>query len=134
MAQLTADEIRVYETDQNLVNELPVAASVKIFEGAACGKDSNGYVRQLVAGDEFAGFAERGADNSAGANGAVDVDLRRVGVIELTLAGAAITDEGSLIYASDSNTFTLTSTSNTLIGTIIRFEGNNKVMVAFSDV
>lgn len=134
MAQLTEDEIRVYETDQDLVNELPVLAAVQIFEGAACGDNASGFIRQLVAGDPFRGFACRGANNLLGASADLDVDLRRIGVIELLITSVAKADEGKSVYASDSNTFTLTEGSNTRIGYIIRVDVTGTAMVAFHDV
>jgi len=130
MAQLTLDTPRVYEVEAD--NELGILAAVEIFEGAACG-ESSGYIRQLVAGDPFRGFAVRGVDNTAGANGAKNIELNRKGVIKLAIASIAITDEGKSVYASDSNTFTLTATGNTRIGYVIRVESTGVALVAFEE-
>jgi predicted RecA/RadA family phage recombinase len=130
MAQLTLDTPRIYEVEAD--NELPILASTQIFEGACVG-ESSGYMRQLVAGDPFRGFAVRGVDNSAGSNGDKSVELNRKGVIKLDISAVAITDEGKSVYASDSNTFTLTATSNTRIGYIIRVESTGVALVAYEE-
>lgn len=132
MAQLTADKVRKYKvTNQDARNQLGVAASSVIYQGSAVG-NSSGYMRQLVAGDSFRGFARAKADNSAGAAGAVEVDLIEEGVIEASVAGVtALTDVGTLVYMSDGDTFTLTSTSNSKVGTIKRFISGTTVEVYF---
>src|SRR5574337_60984 len=88
-------------------NDLPVIASDIIYEGAAVGENGAGYFRPLVAADPFAGFAQSTVDNSA------------------------VADEGSTVYASDDDTFTLTSTSNTAIGKITRYISGTTVEVYF---
>jgi len=133
MAQLTADKSRKYKLHPDIRGELPVAASSTIYMNSAVGR-SSGYARQLVAGDAFAGFAVGKAVNVADANrpgyaiggvllgaaGALTVELRQDGIVEVpTIAGAsAVTDVGTAVYMSDGDTFTLTSTSNTRVGTI----------------
>ena len=114
------------------LQDLPVVASDIIYEGAAVGENGSGYFRPLVAADAFAGFAERQADNSAGAAGAVSVRVKTRGRVILSVAGVtAVTDEGSTVYASDDDTFTLTSTSNSAIGKIVRHISGTTVEVYF---
>ncbi|MBV2206655.1 MAG: hypothetical protein KUL87_14635 [Pseudomonas sp.] len=114
------------------LQDLPVVASDIIYEGAAVGENGSGYFRPLVAADAFAGFAERQADNSAGAAGAVSVRVKTRGRVILSVAGVtAVTDEGSTVYASDDDTFTLTSTSNSAIGKIVRYISGTTVEVYF---
>jgi predicted RecA/RadA family phage recombinase len=122
MTTLAANDARDYEIHgTEFDSDLPVIASDIIYEGAAVGENGSGYFRPLVAADPFAGFALAKADNSAGAAGAVHVHLRQQGVAILPVVGVtAVTDEGSTVYASDDDTFTLTSTSNTAIGKVIR--------------
>lgn len=114
------------------LQDLPVVASDIIYEGAAVGENGSGYFRPLVAADAFAGFAERQADNSAGAAGAINVRVKTRGRVILSVAGVtAVTDEGSTVYASDDDTFTLTSTSNSAIGKIVRYISGTTVEVYF---
>lgn len=87
----------------------PAAASVNIFEGAALGAAA-GYLRPLVSGDDFAGFASHDADNSAGAAGALRIGAIEQGEATLTVVGSsAVTDQGRTVFATDDGTFTLTA-------------------------
>ncbi len=129
---LAADTPRKYELGN--INELPVKASTKIYEGAAVGDDGAGYMRGLVAGDQFRGFAQRQADNSATAtDGYINVKVITEGKVQLTITGIAITDVGKPVYASADGTFTLTAGSNSLIGSVHRYVAANTAIVAFSD-
>lgn len=127
---LTVDTQRLYETDYDY-NDLPVAASSLIFEGCAVGDNASGYMRKLVAGDDFRGFADRQADNSLGAAGDINVRLRRRGAVTLAISGLAITDVDAPIYASDDGTFTKTATSNSYVGRVIRFVSSGIGIVAY---
>lgn len=122
MATLTKDAPRTYELHgAEFDNHLPVVAADIIYEGAAVGENGAGYFRPLEAGDAFAGFALEQADNSSGAAGDRKVRLRQRGVIVLPITGAAaVTDEGSTVYASDDDTLTLTASTNTAIGKVLR--------------
>ena len=114
------------------LQDLPMIAADIIYEGAAVGENGAGYFRPLVALDPFAGFAERTVDNSAGAAGAVNVRVKPRGRVILPVVGVtAVTDEGATVYASDDDTFTLTSTSNSAIGKITRYISGTTVEVYF---
>jgi len=131
MTTLAVDAPRTYELGD--VNSFPVIATDRIYEGAAVGLDSSGNARPLVAGDRFVGFAESKADNSAGAAGAMRVRVRRWGLIRLSVTGVtALTDVGSLVYASDDNAFTLTEGSSSLVGRIVRWDVSTYCYVAFN--
>ena len=126
---LSADTPRAYELGE--INELPVLASTKIYEGAAVGL-SSGYARGLVAGDEFQGFATEQADNSAVAtNGAINVKVRECGKIQATIASVAVTNVGDSVYMSADGTFTLESSGNSLIGKVHRYVTTNTCIVKF---
>lgn len=119
MTTLARNANRVYENDG--LPHYPVIANDIIYEGAAAGDNGSGYVRPLVAGDPFRGFADQKADNTNGSAGDKTVRLRQKGFIQLAISGLAITDVGKAVYASDDDTFTLTQGSNTLIGYVTRF-------------
>lgn len=126
---LSADTPRDYELGD--INEVPVKASTKIYEGAAVGMTS-GYARGLVAGDAFVGFAQRQADNSGTAtDGYIKCKVIKKGVVKLTISGIAVTDIGKCVYASADGTFTLTEGSNSPIGVVYRYVTTDTCMVAF---
>ena len=127
MATLAVDNPRTWELHGGeFDNDLPIIANDIVYEGAAVGENGSGYFRPLVAADPFAGFALMQCDNQTypaggGAAGAKNIHVRQQGSVPLPVVGVtAVTDEGSTVYASDDNTFTLTATSNTAIGVIIR--------------
>ena len=129
MTALGADKSRSFELGD--VTSHPVKAAVTIYEGAACGDDGSGYLRQLTAGDPFRGFAVEKADNAAGAAGAIYGRVRKRGEVELPISALAITDVGKPVYASDSDTFTLTASTNTQIGRVVRWVSTGVGVVAF---
>lgn len=131
MTTLAANKPRAYELGNR--NQLPVIAADIIYEGAAVGVvAASGHARPLVAGDEFAGFAEQKADNSGGAAAAIMVDLIKSGEIELAVAGAVITDVGQPVYAGDDDTFSFNPADGSFIGFVKRFVSSGKVVVDFN--
>jgi hypothetical protein len=133
MATLAVDKPRVFELDAVKLNEIPAIATDIIYAGAAVGESSStGTGRPLVAGDVFLGFATERCDNSAGAASAKLIKLRSKGVVKLNVTSVSSTaDVGDTVYASDDDTFTKASTSNTAIGKIIRWISGTTCLVAF---
>lgn len=128
----SANTPRTYELGD--FGHLPVADNVKIYEGSAIGDNGSGYARALVAADPFRGFCVEGADNTIAGHtaGGIYVQLRRWGLIQLAVTGVtAVTDVGKPVYASDDNTFTLTATSNSYIGRIVRWISSTNCVVDF---
>lgn len=133
MTTLAANKPRDYEIGD--FNELPMIASDIIYEGAAVGDNGSGLARPLVAGDPLLGFAQRQADNSAGAASAINVLVRQRGEIVLTVTGVASADDvGATVYASDDDTFTLTASTNTAIGKVARWITSTTCVVYFEAV
>lgn len=128
MTQLGANLARTLELGD--LTDLPVKQSAVIYEGSAVGLAS-GYARQLVAGDGFAGFCERGVPTAPSADGGSLVRVRRRATMLLPITGVAVTDIGKAVYASDGNAFTLTSGSNTFIGRVVRYVSANLAAVYF---
>ncbi len=118
MSQLDKDKARAYELGD--LNEPPMAAATTIYEGSAVGENGSGYARQLNAGDPFLGFAIEKAAN-AGSAGDKNARVSARGRVVLPISGLAVTDIGKQIYASDGDTFTLTASTNSAIGRVIRF-------------
>lgn len=139
MATATADNPRIFELGHDeYLNEIPLTASTKIFAGSAVGLSSS-LARPLVAADPFGGFCTEYCDSTVSANPAIPTigyalraKVKSKGVVKLSVVGASgVTNEGAAVYASDDNTFTLTSTSNTLIGKVLRWETGTLCLVAF---
>jgi hypothetical protein len=130
MATLTKDTPRDYTLGD--LEEYPVVADDVIYEGAAVGENDSGYAQPLVAAKKFLGFATRKADNSGGSAGDQRVIVRQKGKIRLPISGLAITaNDRPPVYASDDNTFTLTSTDNTKIGYVSRWVSTGVAIVEF---
>jgi len=133
MTTLAADKLREYFfSGTPFTNELPVIAADIIYAGAAVGENGSGYSRPLVAGDPFQGFAEAIADNSGGAAGDKTVFVKAKGLVLLPISAIGITaNDRALVYASDDDTFTLTASTNTLIGTVHRWVSTGLAVVEF---
>lgn len=139
MATLAKDKPRQFENTGGhpSYNEVPAIATDIIYNGAAVGESSSaGTARPLVAGDTFLGFCVEQCDNSTGAAGDKIVKVLDKGVVWLTVtSGDNIDDLEDTVYASDDDTFTKASTSNSSIGKIKRYDSaTGKCLVAFEAV
>jgi len=130
MATLAVDTPRTYEKGD--MNDVPVIASDIIYEGAAVSENGSGYARPLNTADNyFLGFAQSQADNSSGSAGDINVKLVRKGSIKLAVTSVAIDDIGKIVYATDDNTFDITSTTSPKVGTVKRFVESGVAIVDF---
>jgi hypothetical protein len=130
MTTLAANKPRAFETGQR--NSIPAIAADIIYEGAAVGAvASTGHGRPLAAGDLFVGFAEAKADNSIGAAADINIRLIEAGKVQLTVAGAVITDIGQPVYATDDDTFVFSPVGGVFIGFVHRFVSSGVVIVRF---
>jgi hypothetical protein len=144
MAALTADKSRVFENTgpHPEYDEQPVAAAALIYAGAAVSIDGSGNARSLVVADaKFAGFAGARVNNSAsaygsngvaGAAGARRVNLFARGYVKLSVTGVSSNvSKDAAVYATDEDTFTLTSTSALQIGKVSRWISGTTCLVYF---
>jgi hypothetical protein len=124
-----ADSVNVEEKDGVLIDS-PVAVDV-IYRGAMVMYDAAGFLAPAAtgAGNVFGGIAEEEVDNSGGAAGDVRCKHKVEGSYLLTGAGFAQTDVGSMVYASDDETVTLTSTANPMVGQIVDYISATQVWV-----
>ena len=130
MTTLAKDTTRTIEL--GIVNQIPVIASDIIYEGSAVGiVPGTGHAQPLAATDEFVGFAEQKADNSAGAAAAINVYVKKRGSISLSVTGAVITDVGQPVYATDDNAFGFTPVSAVFIGFVRRFVASGIAIVEY---
>lgn len=127
MATLAADKARSYELNGGdpSFNELPIIASDTVYRGAAVGESStSGTYRPLQGGDTFVGFCDEQCANESGAASAKRIKVRQRGSARLSVTGvssAATGRSGATVYASDDDTFTLSSTGGSSIGKIERW-------------
>lgn len=134
MATLDVDKVRDFEySGEDLYNDLQIIASDVVYEGAAVGENGSGFWRPLVAGDPFGGFAVRKVDNASGSAGDKYIRVRSKGIAKLAVTGVntAAQGDGVPVYASDDDTFTTTSSGNTLIGRTHRYIASGSAMVYF---
>lgn len=138
MSTLAKDKPRVYSNtgahpDQN---EVPIIATDIVYAGAAVGESStSGTGRPLVGGDTFMGFCTEKCDNASGAANDKQIKILSSGYVELVVTGVDnINDYDATVYASDDDTFTLTSTTAySAIGKVARVISTsaNKALVYF---
>jgi hypothetical protein len=125
---LTANREVDHYIDQEL-RSYQVAASQRIYKGALVGRAATGYAQPLAAGDPFIGIAYEDIDNSTGANGALAVRVYTLGDFGHALSGAAITDIGRPVFASDDNTLTFTGSGNTYVGLVQDFVTSGEIIL-----
>ena len=117
------------------MGSVPIIASDIVFEGSMVGDNGAGYGRPLVAGDKFLGHSIARVTNATAVAGAFDIRLR-TGKYRLvcSLVGL-ITDVGQPVYASDDATLSLiasiTTTKNSFVGRISRYESATKMEIEF---
>lgn len=133
MATLTKDKPRTFESDIPSINAIPIIADDIVYAGAAVGESgSTGTGRPLVGADNFMGFATEACDNTDGSASAKKIKVRDRGVTKLTVAGAASADDyDATVYATDDDTFTLTSSGGSSIGKVKRWMSGTTCMVEF---
>ncbi len=116
------------------IGSYPIIANDTVYDGAAVGDNGSGYARPLVAGDPFLGFCYSKCDNEGGAAAAKYVDVWKRGAVKLSVSGAAITDVGRPVYATDDNTFVFAGpgpSGSTFIGRVVRYVSSGVVIVEF---
>lgn len=130
MTTLAANKQRAYGLGE--MEDYPMIAADIIYDGAAVGDNGSGYARPLIAGDPFYGFAQEKADNASGAAGDVNIRVKTKGYIQLSISGLAQADVGKAVYASDDDTFTLTASTNTKIGSVSKFISSGVGLIEFA--
>jgi len=130
MTTLSADQPLIQEIGER--NEFPVIASDIIYEGAAVGLvKASGHARPITSADQFVGFAEDQADNSAGAAAAINVRVIKKGCVQLAVTGCVITDVGCAVYAQDDNAFSFVPTDGVFVGILRRYVSSGYGIVEF---
>jgi hypothetical protein len=108
--------------------------SANPFAGSLLSMAADGYVRELVAGEPFAGICRTSIPtaNAASADGASYIEA--IGgqfVLEAVISGIG-QDDAALrrkVYASDDATLTFTAKENTYIGEVIGVDGTKAIIL-----
>jgi hypothetical protein len=123
MAPLTQDRATSYR--EGIEVEFPVAAATKIYAGSMVCTNAGGYAVPAAdtSGFRFVGVALEQVDNSAGADGAKKVRLRRTGVFDFDAAALTQARVGDPVYAVNDHTFADTNgvTNHIKVGTLATF-------------
>lgn len=132
MAQLSDD--RQAKGSQGKFFDAPVKASTTIYAGALVAiLLSSGMAQPMTdtTGVVFGGVAMAQADNSAGANGDIRVDVDAEGIFEFDGTGFAAADLGKAVYALSDHEVGLAddSTNKIFVGTITRVIDSTHVRV-----
>lgn len=117
MSAVTTDQIRTSKSDDSTA--IPVAATTKIPNAVLVCRDTSGNAVNAAdtAGLRLAGVSTQPADNTAGAAGALNVNVTD-GRFLFAASGLAAGDEGKLVFVTDNNTVGLTSTNWVCAGRI----------------
>lgn len=119
MAALTGDTAATILRDNELFS-FPAAAATQFYKGGLVAINaSNVLVKaSLVAGLKVVGVCQDNVNNSAGANGALQVPVRR-GLFRFTNAGTfVLADIGTTAYIADDQSVNKTSASNSAVGIV----------------
>ncbi len=132
MAVLTADADLAPTGGQ--LRRLPVEVSANPFAGSLMSEAADGYVRELVAGEPFAGVCRATIETAdvATADGSRTVDVvAGTFTITATLSGVAIDDVAHerRVFASDDGTLTFSGVGSTLIGRVIGLDGTKAIIL-----
>lgn len=116
-------------------------SDVHLYVGAAVMEHTDGYARNVATAlGDFLGFMAEEVDNSAGTAGDLEGTLVTSGDVWLTVASGgtwAATQVGATVYASDSNTFTITASTHPSIGIVKKIpaaaigDASGKILVHF---
>lgn len=134
MAALTKDRATPYRDGIEI--EFPVAANGKIYAGSLVCANTSGYAEPAAdtAGFKFLGVALEQVDNTAGANGAKKVRLRRTGVFEFDAASITQAMVGSSMYVVDDHTFDDAAgpANDILVGILVKYVSDTKGWIDIS--
>jgi len=110
---------------------VPVEESTHLYENTLAFINASGYADDDTnsGANRFGGIVVKEADNSSGADAAINVELCIDGQVLLTGAGFAATDVGAPVYAVDNYAIVKTATANSFVGRISEYVSATKVWV-----
>ncbi len=128
MAGLTRDRATSYR--EGVEVDYPVAAGAKIYAGSLVCVNADGFAVPAAdtSGYVFVGVALEQMDNSAGANGAKSLRVRREGVFEFDAASITQAMVGDPMYVVDDHTFDDAAgpTNDIKVGLLVKFASATK--------
>lgn len=133
MTNLAANKPRKFQGEHRLKITYPIGANIQIFAGAALMEDGTTPFRPIncaaLASAKFMGFASEWKDNRTGSkyggtDASTSVEIETEGLVWLTMTRSTSTwltsDQGSTVYATDSDTFAESAGTNLVpIGKIV---------------
>ncbi len=128
MTGLTRDRATSYR--EGVEVDYPVAAGAKIYAGSLVCVNADGFAVPAAdtSGYVFVGVALEQMDNSAGANGAKSIRVRREGVFEFDAASITQAMVGDPMYVVDDHTFDDAAgpTNDIKVGLLVKFASATK--------
>ena len=105
---------------ENALFSFPVAASTKIYQGSLVAINASGYAVPASTSTTLkcVGRAEQLADNSAGANGAIQIQVKRGCFKVVNGESITLASVGANAYLTDDQTVGTTSAGKSIAGVI----------------
>ena len=132
---VTANQlVKVQDGDRR---SYPVEESTRIYQGTLVYVNAAGYACDVTATgvNAFVGIAAGEADNTSGADGAIEVEVYTEGDFELTGTYNSITDVGMTAYGDDNYAVVLTlGATSVRIGRVVRFVSTTKAIIAIKPI
>lgn len=130
MAVTANQVIKVQEGDRR---SYPVEEATRIYQGTLVYVNAAGYACDVTATgvNAFVGIAVAEADNTSGADGAIEVEVYTEGDFELTGTFNSITDVGMPAYGDDNYAVVVAlGATSVRIGRVVRFISTTKAIIA----
>lgn len=130
MAVTANQVIKVQEGDRR---SYPVEENTRIYQGTLVYVNAAGYACDVTATgvNAFVGIAVAEADNTSGADGAIEVEVYTEGDFELTGTFNSITDVGMPAYGDDNYAVVVAlGATSVRIGRVVRFVSTTKAIIA----
>ena len=128
---VTANQIiKMQEGDRR---SYPVEEATRIYQGTLVYVNAAGYACDVTATgvNAFVGIAVAEADNTSGADGAIEVEVYTEGDFELTGTFNSITDVGMPAYGDDNYAVVVAlGATSVRIGRVVRFVSTTKAIIA----
>ena len=132
---VTANQlVKVQDGDRR---SYPVEESTRIYQGTLVYVNAAGYACDVTATgvNAFVGIAAGEADNTSGADGAIEVEVYTEGDFELTGTYNSITDVGMTAYGDDNYAVVLAlGATSVRIGRVVRFVSTTKAIIAIKPI
>lgn len=132
---VTANQLM--ERQDGCKRSYPVEESTRIYQGTLVYVNAAGYACDVTATgvNAFVGIAVSEADNTSGADGAIEVEVYTEGDFELTGTFNSITDVGMPAYGDDNYAVVVAlGATSVRIGRVVRFVSTTKAIIAIKPV